>query len=414
MNTEELTTIDQLSAFIDGAQPVAFEVLSDKDEHYRWLQHSLMKFRYKALNKHDKGVLIRYLMKVSGYSRPQLTRLLRQYRETGRVVRLQRTTNGFSRRFTAADIRLLAAMDERHNTPNGFTMKKLCERAWQVFGQDEYQRLGLISVAHLYNLRHSTTYTRCRRKVEKTRPRASQIGERRKPQARGQPGYIRIDTVHQGDWDKQKGVYHINAVDQVTQMEVIATVERISERYLMPALEQLLGDFPFVIRGFHSDNGSEYINKRVAKLLEKLRIEFTKSRSRQTNDNAPAESKNGHVVRTLFGHGHIPQHWAPLINDFNRQHLNHYVNYHRSRLFPETITDARGKQRKRYPYGNLMTPYEKFKSLPMAAACLKPGMTFEILDAMAEQMSDNEAADRLQLARRELFQTIHGQDRKRA
>ena len=414
MNTKELTTIDQLSAFIDGAQPVAFEVLSDKDERYRWLQHSLMKFRYKALNKHDKGVLIRYLMKVSGYSRPQLTRLLRQYRETGRVVRRQRTTNGFSRRFTAADIRLLAAMDERHNTPNGFTMKKLCERACQVFGQDEYQRLALISVAHLYNLRHSTTYTRCRRKVEKTRPRASQIGERRKPQARGQPGYIRIDTVHQGDWDKQKGVYHINAVDEVTQMEVIATVERISERYLILALEQLLGDFPFVIRGFHSDNGSEYINKRVAKLLEKLRIEFTKSRSRQTNDNAPAESKNGHVVRTLFGHGHIPQHWAPLINDFNRQHLNHYVNYHRSRLFPETITDARGKQRKRYPYGNLMTPYEKFKSLPMATACLKPGMTFEILDAMAEQMSDNEAADRLQLARRELFQTIHGQDRKRA
>ena len=414
MNTKELTTIDQLSAFIDGAQPVAFEVLSDKDECYRWIQHSLMKFGYMSLNKHDKGVLIRYLMKVSGYSRSQLTRLLRQYRETGRVVRRQRTTNGFSRRFTAADIRLLAAMDERHNTPNGFTMKKLCERAWQVFGQDEYQRLGLISVAHLYNLRHSTTYTRCRRKVEKTRPRASQIGERRKPQARGQPGYIRIDTVHQGDWDKQKGVYHINAVDEVTQMEVIATVERISERYLMPALEQLLGDFPFVIRGFHSDNGSEYINKRVAKLLEKLRIEFTKSRSRQTNDNAPAESKNGHVVRTLFGHGHIPQHWAPLINDFNRQHLNHYVNYHRSRLFPETITDARGKQRKRYPYGNLMTPYEKFKSLPMAVACLKPGMTFVILDAMAEQMSDNEAADRLQLARRELFQTIHGQDRKRA
>ena len=414
MNTKELTTIDQLSAFIDGAQPVAFEVLSDKDECYRWLQHSLMKFRYMTLNKHDKGVLIRYLMKVSGYSRSQLTRLLRQYRETGRVVRRQRTTNGFSRRFTAADIRLLAAMDERHNTPNGFTMKKLCERAWQVFGQDEYQRLGLISVAHLYNLRHSTTYTRCRRKVEKTRPRASQIGERRKPQARGQPGYIRIDTVHQGDWDKQKGVYHINAVDAVTQMEVIATVERISERYLMPALEQLLGDFPFVIRGFHSDNGSEYINKRVAKLLEKLRIEFTKSRSRQTNDNALAESKNGHVVRKLFGHGHIPQHWAPLINDFNRQHLNHYVNYHRPCLFPETITDARGKQRKRYPYGNLMTPYEKFKSLPMAVACLKPGMTFVILDAMAEQMSDNEAADRLQLARRELFQTIHGQDRKRA
>jgi transposase InsO family protein len=51
----------------------------------------------------------------------------------------------------------------------------------------------------------------------------------------------------------------------------------------------LLDAFPFVIKGFHSDNGSEYINKRVAKLLEKLLIEFTKSRARHTNDNALAE-----------------------------------------------------------------------------------------------------------------------------
>ena len=52
------------------------------------------------------------------------------------------------------------------------------------------------------------------------------IGERRKPIPNGQPGFIRIDTVHQGDQDKKKGVYHINAVDEVTQFEVIASVEK--------------------------------------------------------------------------------------------------------------------------------------------------------------------------------------------
>jgi len=414
MNAEDLTTIDQLAAFLEGTQPVAFEVASNKDSRYRWVQRTLVKFHYLSLSKQDKGVLIRYLMKVSGYSRQQITRLVKQYRDTGRLVRQQRTVNGFSRRFTDEDVHLLAAMDERHNTPNGLTMKKLCERAYMLFGQDEYQRLASISVAHLYNLRKSNAYIRQRRNIQKTRPRASHIGERRKPKPNGKPGYIRIDTVHQGDWDRQKGVYHINAVDEVTQAEIIVSVEKISERYLIPALEQLLEDFPFVILGFHSDNGSEYINKRVAELLEKLRIEFTKSRSRQTNDNALAESKNGHVVRKIFGYTHIPQHWASLINDFNRQHLNPYINYHRPCLFPEIIINNKGKQRKRYPYDSLMTPYEKFKSLPEAQKYLKPGLTFEILDAIAYKQSDNEAADKLQQARRQLFKSIHERETKRA
>ena len=414
MNAKDLTTIDQLSAFLEGTQRVAFEVASDKDSRYQWIQRTLVKFRYKSLRKPDKGVLIQYLVKVSGYSRQQITRLVKQYRDTGRLVRRQRTVKGFSRRFTDDDIRLLVTMDMRHNTPNGLTMKKLCERAYVVFDEQAYHRLASISVAHLYNLMKSTPYLRQRRHQEKTRSKTSHIGERRKPQPDGKPGYLRIDTVHQGDWDKQKGVYHINAVDEVIQMQMVLSLEKISERYLIPILKQLLADFPLVIQGFHSDNGSEYINKRVAELLEKLRIEFTKSRSRQTNDNALVESKNGHVVRKIFGHGHIPQRWASLINDFNRQHLNPYINYHRPCLFPVIITDSKGKQRKRYPYQSLMTPYEKLKSLPDADQYLKPGITFEILDAIAYQQSDNEAADELQKARRQLFKTIHERETKRA
>jgi hypothetical protein len=243
--------------------------------------------------------------------------------------------------------------------------------------------------------------------VEKTRATRSSIGERRKPQPAGQPGFLRIDTVHQGDWDKQKGVYHINAVDEVTQFQVVCTVEKISEAYLIPALEQLLAAFPFRIRGFHSDNGSEYINGRVARLLGKLLIEFTKSRSRQTNDNALAESKNGAVVRKLFGHAHIPQRWAPLINAFNQEHLNPYLNFHRPCFFPEIRTEANGKVRKIYRYERMMTPYDKLKSLPRAKHDLKPTVTFEILDVIAHQLSDTQAADRLQKARQRVFTTIH-------
>jgi transposase InsO family protein len=141
-------------------------------------------------------------------------------------------------------------------------------------------------------------------------------------------------------------VYHINAVDEVTQFQVVCTVEKISEAYLLHALEQLLQAFPFPIQGFHSDNGSEYINGRVAALLLKLVIEFTKSRARQTNDHALVESKNGAVVRKLFGHAHIPQRWATLINAFNQAHLNPYLNFHRPCFFPEIRTDQKGKARK--------------------------------------------------------------------
>ncbi len=118
----------------------------------------------------------------------------------------------------------------------------------------------------------------------------------------------------------------------------------------MPALKQMLASFPFTILGFHSDNGSEYINRRVAQLLQKLFIEFTKSRSRHSNDNALAESKNASVVRKIFGYTHIPQKWAAEINTFNRKYLNPYINYHRPCFFPKTTTDSKGRQRKIYRY----------------------------------------------------------------
>jgi transposase InsO family protein len=237
------------------------------------------------------------------------------------------------------------------------------------------------------------------------------IGERRKPHPEGKPGYIRIDTVHQGDQDKVKGIYHINAVDEVTQFEIVCSVEKISEQYLMPALEEMLESFPFSILGFHSDNGSEYVNRRVAELLQKLFIEFTKSRSRHSNDNALAESKNASVVRKIFGYTHIPQKWAPKVNQFNRAYLNPYINYHRPCFFPETIINDKGKQQKTYPYRNMMTPFERLKSLPEVEQYLKPEVTLEALDEYALQMSDNEAADYLQKARQQLFSLIFKQDK---
>jgi len=415
MKLDNLKTTEQMELFLSGSQAIAFAVASNKDERYEFVESVLKRFGYVRLKRRDKGIVIQFLMKVSGYSRQQLTRMIQRYSEEGALKRYQKTVNGLEQFYTDVDIRLLAELDQRHDTPNGFMIKKLCERAYHCFDDIAYERLSHISVSHIYNLRKSLGYKKHRYHYEKTKStKGIHIGERRKPQANGKPGYIRIDTVHQGDLDGCKGVYHINAVDEVTQFEVVVSVEKISEAYLIPALEILLASFPFNIINFHSDNGSEYVNKTVARLLGKLLIEFTKSRPRQSNDNALAEGKNAAVVRKVFGYTHIPQRYAERLNQFNQAALNPYVNYHRPCLYPTIIIDAKGKQKKKYEYKNMMTPYDKFKSLSHAEQYLKDGLTIKYLDDIARTMTDNEAADFLQQQRCLLFKHIHEDSLKRA
>ena len=230
------------------------------------------------------------------------------------------------------------------------------------------------------------------------------IGERKKPYPEGKPGYLRVDSVHQGDRDKEKGVYHINLVDEVTQDEIVVCVEGISEEFLHPALEDALTQFPFVILNFHSDNGSEYINKVVARLLQKLLIKQTKSRSRRTNDNALVEGKNASVIRKHMGFMHIPKQHAQVINDFYRTYFNPFINFHRFCAFPDEEVDVRGKIVKKYR--TYLTPIERLLSIEHVENYLKPGMTKESLRAQTNQQSHLAAAQEMQKAKAQLFKLI--------
>ena len=287
MNTKLIKTLQQVQELLHHAP--SFEPgWESKDECYQWVEATLRHFKYRALSRPEKGLIKRYLTVGTGYSRAQITRLIHAYQSKGTLKRKQRTINGFKTKYTKADARLLAEIDRLHNDLNGVAIKKLRERAYSR-GDGRYERLANISVSHLY--------------IKTVRVRVKRaIGTRRRPDPQGQPGFIRIDTVHQGDKDKVKGLYHINAVDEVTQYQVVCTVERISETFLIPVLEEMLTSFPFKLQGFHSDNGSEYINYNVAKLLDNLRVKFTKSRSRKTNDNALVECKNGAVIRKILGY----------------------------------------------------------------------------------------------------------------
>lgn len=408
LKTQGLQSLEHIRAFVDGAGTLGFEV-PDREALYDWLTGELRRFDYLRLKRADKGYMRRYIEIVTGLSRAQVSRLITQYRETGRIRdRRGPPAKPFARRYTPADVRLLAEVDELHGTLSGPATRKLCERAYKDFDDPRFERLATLSNGHLYNLRGSQTYQRKRGSFDKTRPVKINIGERRKPHPENRPGFLRVDSVHQGDLDGIKGLYHINLVDEVTQFQFVGTCQAISEAFLIPVLEALIESFPFVIHGFHADNGSEYINHQVARMLKKLQVEeFTKSRARRTNDNALVESKNGSVVRKHLGYMHIPGRFAAAVNAFTQGVLSPYLNFHRPCFFPVEVTDAKGRIRKRYPYDRIMTPYEKLRSLPDAESHLKPDVTFEQLDAMAREVSDNEAAKRMNQAKAKLTRSIN-------
>jgi hypothetical protein len=355
------------------------------------------------------------MQRLTGYSRQHLSRLISQYRDTKSLrLRDRVSRTSFTHKYTPADVALLAQLDSLHDTLSGPATKVLALRAHARFGDTRYARLSEISVSHLYNLRTSAAYRKKRLVWHKTRPSPITIGVRKAPAPLGLPGYIRIDTVHQGDQDGIKGVYHINAVDIVTQWQLAACLERISEAYLLPVIALLLDGFPFEILGFHSDGGSEYINHDIARLLDKLRIEFTRSRPRQTNDNALAECKNGAVIRKLMGYAHIPQKHATAINRFYTEALNPYLNFHRPCYFAVDKIDAKGKIRKTYPHDQIMTPWERLQSIPNYQTLLKPSITDLSLEQQAHAMSDNDAAKQVQMGRKLLFQSINRRSKSAA
>ena len=414
LNTPRVRTLQDLRDFTAGNDSFDLEPVSRCDA-YRFIEAAYKQFDYPHLGKADKGALKAYLGKATGRSRAQLTRLIAQCRETG-TVRDRRGTPGqpYPRHYPPEDVILLAETDRLHETLSGPAIRQICRRQYQQFGEERYRRLASISVGHLYRLRKTRAYQRRNRRFQSTQAvKAPTIGERRRPQPDGRPGFLRIDTVHQGDLrdlggcETVKGVFYLNVVDEVTQWEAVVAVPALTRQFVQPGLRLVLGQiFPFVILGLHADNGSEFVNHATAELLRELQVEFTRSRARHSNDNGLVESKNASVVRKQFGHGHIPVGFYEDINGFTVGVLAEHLNFHRPCWFPRETTDGKGRILRQYRAEDLMTPYEKFRSLPDAASFLRPGVTREQLELQARRLSDNDSAARLLCERKKLFKPI--------
>jgi transposase InsO family protein len=396
-------SLEQIQDFSRASDGVGFEG-RNREEVYGWVNEVLRGHGYAELKRSARGLVRQYLAKMTGLSRAQITRLITVYLEGEEVKLKPYRRHRFARRYTREDVELLAAVDEAHESLSGPATQKLLQRAYYDFHDEKYDRLAQLSVAQLYRLRQSRRYREQRMVYQATRPTKVPIGERRRPEPNGRPGYLRVDTVHQGDRDGSKGVYHINAVDEVTQWQVVGAAAQISEAYLLPVLEAMLRQFPFRVRGFHSDNGSEFINYTVAGLLNKLLIEQTKSRPRHSNDNGLAESKNGAVVRKHMGYGYIAAPHATAIEEFYEEYFNRYLNFHRPCGVPERVLDGKGKEKRRYRW--YATPWEILRQLPDLARDLKEGVTVEELQRQACAQTDTMAAREMQKAKQKLFATF--------
>lgn len=405
LNPSQFRTIAEVQLFINASDVFSLEYCIPRTEKAQWLRDRLLHFHYRDLSRAQQGLLRQFFGLIIGYSPAQLSRHIRTYRD-GKPVSKPQRRHRFPSTYTRADVELLVETDNIHKRLNGAAMKKICRKEY-VRGDRRYERLQRISVSRLYDLRQHRRYREEALHIEKTKPVQIPIGERRKPEPKGKPGFLRVDTVHQGDLEGEKGVYHVNMVDEIVQWEVVWATGQISESCMKIVLNGALPLFPFVPRNYHSDNGGENINYIVARLLKKLDVTQTKGRPRRSNDNGLVETKNGCIIRKHMGYHHIPQPFAARINKFYREHLIPYLNFHRPCAFPKTDVLPSGKKKVTYPPENYMTPYEKLKSLPNWQQYLRPGVTEEMLEAQANAKSPNQAAREMQEAKVELEKMIH-------
>ena len=397
MDDSRLTNINQLKSFLKSSKKLVIK-FSSIDDKYAFIDKTVDRFNYKNLSGKDRRIVLLYLKKFTGYKRAQLFRLVRRA-VNGRLARKVYVRKNPKIIYTARDIKLLEKTDEYHLRLSSLATKEILRREYTIFRRNKYENIFQISPSHINNLRHSRVYKSSW--VNPTKARQINIGKTQKPENNDVPGSIRVDTVHQRD------VFHINAVDEITQWEVVVCVPQITKKYLKKALRILLDQFPFVIFNFHSDRGSEFINKIVAEILNELLINQTKSRSRHCNDNALIESKNGSVIRKNMGYTHIPKTLTPLLNDYYTKYFNVYINYHRPSLFVTEIRiDEKGREKK--IYGEARVPYDKLKQISRKKKVnfLKEKLTFEELDEIACEKSDNEFARELREKERILFNKI--------
>ncbi len=195
MDDSQMKRLEQIRIFVKSATMIACSVVSQAGR-YEWIEKIVNRFKYFDLAKKDRGALRAYIDHMTGLSPAQLTRLLARLLTEGSITLSRRPRSRFKMKYTVFDKELLAETDNAHGRLSGPATKRIFDRAFHVYADKRFERLKNISPAHIYNLRLSRTYQMRARTFAKTQSVTVSIGIRRKPDPKGRPGYIRVDTVH--------------------------------------------------------------------------------------------------------------------------------------------------------------------------------------------------------------------------
>ena len=378
--------------------------IDNSKDAYTWINSLLRNVRYNSLPKKDKHYVILYISKVLDLSVERTRHLASLWCKKGNIEYKKYKRSHIYRKYSIDDITLLLDTFNIHKV-NGNAVKKILQDEYQIYGRKEYSNISNISGGYIYTLLKDKY-----RNLSKTKSIRSDIGIREPLRKDGKPGHLSIDTVHQKENNQFKEFYYINIVDFHTQWQLIYVVKQISEKYLLPVLQDMLQKFPFKIIEIHSDNGFEYINHKVSDILLRLHIKQLKSRPYKSEDNGQIETKNT-IIRKEMGYFPMPEKYIQPLSIFFSKYYNDYLNYHHPCAYPTLTKDNKGRIRRKYIQSNYMTPYQKLKEIDPKGITLQKGISFKDMDKKELQYSHNEYIKIVEKEKNKILKNFFSLDR---
>ena len=381
MTNSHKLSIEQIKNLLN-VENLDIRIDNNKDA-YTWINSLLTSVKYNSLRKKDKHYVILYISKVLNLSVGRTRHLASMWSKKGDLEYRKYKRSHIYRKYSIEDILLVLETFNNHKI-NGNAIKKILQDEYNIYGRKEYSNISNISSSYIYTLLKNNNHN-----LSKTKAVHTDIGIREPLKKDGKAGHLSIDTVHQKESNKCKEFYYINVIDFHTQWQLIYVVKQVSERYLLPVLQDMLNTFPFEIIEIHSDNGFEYINHKVSKILTGLHIKQLKSRPYKSEDNGQIETKNT-IIRKEMGYFPMSDKYIEPLSMFFSKYYNDYLNYHHPCAYPTMTKDNKGRIRRKYSQSNYMTPYQKLKEIDPQSTTLKKGVSFQYMDKKELEYSHNE------------------------
>ncbi len=130
-------SLEQIRAFLEASHEVQFEG-RNREDVYGWVGQTLRHQGYEELGRASRGLVRRYLERMTGLSRAQITRLIGRWNQTRQVQPLAPQRPSFPRRYRSVDIALLAQVDAAHEDLSGPAIRRILQREYAVYGKAEF------------------------------------------------------------------------------------------------------------------------------------------------------------------------------------------------------------------------------------------------------------------------------------